>query len=50
MLAEKHCRQTQVAEFRNLLPVVKDIALVLDEESHGAGCKISKGVGTTTHV
>lgn len=44
-LSKNHCRQTQVAEFRNLLPEVKDLALALD----GARCIISKGLGISTH-
>lgn len=49
VLSKNHCRQTQVAEFRNLLPEVKDLALALDE-GHGARCIISKGLRISTYV
>lgn len=48
VLAEKHCRQTEMAEFRN--PAVKDLALVSDKWDHRAGHLISRDLRTRVHA
>ena len=50
VLAEKHRRQIQIAEFRNLLPGLKDLALVLNGQDQGVGCLIPRVLGTSVHV